>query len=451
MKRLAYTRREFWERFAPWASAAFLAQKFPPSAGGLTHPGWAYRIRMMRPKMDDLPWIVVPNGAHAETYLPKTPFPEPIYEDDLAADAPAEQVHEQIARDLKLERINAELRDVRAKYDAVVKRSALHEAVLETVRDAVPIFRSPEIVAPHVSKTASVEDAILGWADAHGGERVSYEVMGGLNCYDPAVTCRRLQYTVDKTIGYLFGNLAGTRFEHLHVFDLGDNIAGNRLDDNKATNALGVFQSCVFMAEIKARALAELSAYLPVDYWPVPGNHGRLTEKMPWKQPSETADWLIASLIEIHMRGNDRVTVHVPTAWSAVVSVRGHNHWLNHGYAAAKGGNGGIPWYAYMRRDGKWTAIEGAKGERIRYRWYGHIHTQAEIPKMGGSGEQFIVGSLKGGDEYALNELGEYGDPVQKLVGCSEKYGTTWRLPLDVRHGDETPSRYEDAIPEGMR
>ena len=59
------------------------------------------------------------------------------------------------------------------------------------------------------------------------------------------------------------------------------------------------------------------------------------------------------------------------------------------------------------------------------------------------AGKQFIIGSLKGGDEYALEELNAYGDPEQLLVGCHEKTGVSWRYPLYVKHGDETPSRYE--------
>ena len=105
----------------------------------------------------------------------------------------------------------------------------------------------------------------------------------------------------------------------------------------------------------------------------------------------------------------------------------------------------------------------GLKGASLLFREFGgvkrttwmdrrvsmHEAFPALVPKLDRLGRP--VGSLKGGDEYALNELGEYGDPVQKLVGCHEKYGVSWRLPLNVNEFDDTPSRYEDAIPGGAK
>ena len=60
-----------------------------------------------------------------------------------------------------------------------------------------------------------------------------------------------------------------------------------------------------------------------------------------------------------------------------------------------------------------------------------------------GQGEQHIVGSLVGGDEYALEGLNKYSEPAQKLVGCHDQYGVTWRYSLDVKHADDKESRYE--------
>jgi hypothetical protein len=168
---------------------------------------------------------------------------------------------------------------------------------------------------------------------------------------------------------------------------------------------------------------------------------------MPWKQPTETADWLISNMVRDRVSSNPNIEVIIPNAWTTHVDIRGFAHSLNHGYSAAKGGYGGIPWYAFQRADGKKTALESAHSKRVHYRWYGHIHTPAELPKMDGTGSQFIVGTLAGGNEYALEELNAYGDPTQLLVGCNEKYGCTWRYPLQVKQFDAVSSRYETAIP----
>jgi hypothetical protein len=169
-----------------------------------------------------------------------------------------------------------------------------------------------------------------------------------------------------------------------------------------------------------------------------------MSEKMQWKLPTENGDWLIAQMVGDLCRDNERITVVSPEAWTVVINVRGWNHSINHGYSAAKGGYGGIPWYSYQRTDGKLTALESAHGQRVHYRWYGHVHQKAELPMMDGEGDQFIVGSLMGGNEYALGSLSSYANPVQKIVGVHEKTGVSWRYPLDVKFADGEPGRYED-------
>jgi len=381
-------------------------------------------------KMAKSEGLVVPAEHWGRKYVPDAK-PAPMTAD------------EQFAEDKTIFRLKSELAATKKLYAAAVKVSNVHEDVLEAAIGVMGKVTPTRVLPPQIGRGDVTEDAALAWADPHGGEVINYDVMQGFNEYNPTIMCRRMQYTVDRTLKILFDCHTGTTFETLHVFDLGDSITGDLLDDNKATNALPVFESMRLMAQVKAVALTELSEYIPVSYIIVPGNHGRRSAKMPWKQPTETADWLIGEMIRDLTATNPRVSVVVPKAWTAVVEVRGHFHSLNHGYSAARGGYGGIPWYAFQRADGKLTALESSHGRRVHYRWYGHIHQAADLPKMDGVGKQFIVGSLKGGDEYALNELGSYADPVQNLVGCHEDTGVSWRYELNVNRADGEPSRYE--------
>jgi hypothetical protein len=358
-------------------------------------------------------------------------------------------VDERVIRDRREAVLKAELADTRRLYNAANKRTNALEEIKEIAKSTILAIPPAKVATPQIGKrdgSETVEDGLLAWADWHGGERISLDVMDGLNVYDPRVMSRRAQETVDTTLGLLFGNHRGTTFEHLFVADLGDSVAGDLLHDNKATNALGVFQSIAAVAAVKARALTELASRIPVTYVGVPGNHGRRTEKMPWKQPSETADWLVYYLVSLMCAGNERIEVVVPESWYAGLVIRGHGFALNHGTSAAKGGFGGISWYSFMRHDAKMTAIDSARGRRIRYRLFGHVHTSATIPRKGGNGEIFIVGSLKGGDEYALGELGEFDVPKQLLVGIHDRRGVSWRYPLEVTDSDDIESRYEECL-----
>ena len=351
---------------------------------------------------------------------------------------------EAVERDKTIARMNAELSDLRRKYQIACATGNLHEDILAMTKTVMGKIQPERIAVPKVGKGHTQEDPILALADWHGGEIVDYDVMQGYNAYNPDIMCRRAQYCVDHTLEILFDCHRGTTFGTLYVFDLGDGINGDHLPEQMNTNALPVFESMRMVVQVKSRMLTELSAHIPVIYVAVPGNHGRRGKQMEWKLPTETADWLMAEMIADRTSGNDRVRCVVPKSWTTGVTVRGWNHVLNHGFTAAKGGFGGISWYSFQRADGLKTAIEAAHGKRVHHRWYGHIHQAATIPMTDGEGEQHIVGSLKGGDEYALEGLGRFSEPTQKLVGCHDRYGVTWRYQLNVRYADETPSRYEE-------
>jgi transposase-like protein len=350
------------------------------------------------------------------------------------------------AHDAEVLRLRSELAETKAKYKTVVRETNLHEDLLRVAREVWQPYRPAPIARPRVVDHDIVEDAILTWADWHGGEVVDFDVMLGYNAYDPAIMCRRAQYTVDRTLACLFSWHKGTRFERLWVFDLGDSVNGELRDEQKATNALGYMESCRLVAHVRARALMELAAHVPVTYVAVPGNHARLSKRVEWKRPTENGDWLIAEMVGDLTSACDRIDCVSPKSWTVGVTIRGHNHSLNHGMSATSGGFGGISWYVVQRTDGKLTALESAHGKRVHYRWYGHIHQDAKVPMMDGEGEQFIVGSLVGGDEYALHRLNANARPQQMLVGCHDDTGVSWRYPLLVGRADETPSRYESLL-----
>ncbi len=211
--------------------------------------------------------------------------PKHAYEDAKVITVP-ESIEEEISADKVREKYRTEIAILKRKNKELMKQSNIHDRLFEMAQELIPRIKSVKVNPPKIEESHTVEDAILGWADWHGGEIIDSEVMLGANYYNPAIMCRRAQTTVDTTLSLLFDNHRGTNFENLYVFDLGDGVAGDLLADNMATNAMGVFQSILFVAAVKATALAELSAYIPVKYISVPGNHGRRKEKMPWKQPS---------------------------------------------------------------------------------------------------------------------------------------------------------------------
>jgi hypothetical protein len=306
---------------------------------------------------------------------------------------------------------------------------------------------APAVIREREGKTH--ESAVLAFADWHADEVVSLEVMEGLGESNPYIIGRRAQTCADSSLTLMFDHHSGTTFDEFVVLDVGDGITGSLHEENKYTNALPPFAAMTMVAELKSRVLIDIAAHVPaVRFFGVPGNHWRYTKQVNWKMPTETSDWLIYHMMSLRLREHENIEVVYPKAWSHVVDIKGHGFSLNHGYADAKGGFGGISWYTQQRADAKRTAIDQRLDRMVNYRVYGHIHNEAIIGRIG-KGQIITVPSLKGGDEYAKEGLaGSYSDPGQMLWGVHKDRGKTWTYsPLSVTDNDKAAEcRYDDVI-----
>jgi hypothetical protein len=343
-------------------------------------------------------------------------------------------IEEKVERDREVARLRAVNANLQTRYNVALRDSTLAEYLVRKSADIMPrlgAVTAPAVIASREAK--SHETAVLFCADWHSDEVVRYEVMDGLNAYDPYIMARRVECLTDKTLEMVLGHHAGTRFDELVIADLGDNVGGPLHQETAMTNALPPFRAAVMIADIKAQMAAKIAAHFPrVRRVSVPGNHWRYTKQVPWKLPSETTDWLVYNMEAQRLSEIGNITVEIPDAWSQYVEIAGTMFALNHGYSDAKGGFGGLSAYSFFRADAKRTGIEARKGQFVPYRVYGHVHSPAELSKLGGKGRLIICPSLKGGDEFALEALGAYSDPEQRLVGVHEGHGIVWTRDLDV-------------------
>jgi hypothetical protein len=293
-----------------------------------------------------------------------------------------------IERDKTTVRLKRENGELKSKNKLLMREQTLSEELVEIAERLLPRQRSftPRKFRPRAGKHI-VESAVLGWADWHSDEIVDLGIMEGLNEYNPAVMARRVQATTDATLSLLYDHHSGTDFDCLYILDLGDNVTGPLHEENKYTNAMQVFEAIDYVAEIKAKAIAELARQIShVFFIGVPGNHWRYTPKVSWKMPTETSDWLIYRFLAVHCQNMPNVTINVPSAWSANVDIKGHGFALNHGYTDAKGGFGGISWYSLLRSDSKRTGLDQRLGRKTMHRVYGHMHQDGVVRRMGGAG-----------------------------------------------------------------
>ena len=83
-----------------------------------------------------------------------------------------------------------------------------------------------------------------------------------------------------------------------------------------------------------------------------------------------------------------------------------------------RGGFAGFPWYGVGRRASGWKdALPGGYDVLV----HGHFHTPAMFVQN--SSICFANGSTESNNEYARSELAAAGDPSQRLLFVSKRYG----------------------------
>lgn len=357
---------------------------------------------------------------------------------------------EKVERDREVSRLREQLSETNRRYNTALKEQNVFERLLDEGTHAlIPV--APACPPPaHPDREKVTRQALqLSWADWHVDATVSYEIMEGLNWYDPAVALRRVECCVDKTL--LIADLNDRIDYHvLYVHDLGDNVENEHHEDAKSTNSMTPMKAARFAAELKAVALRDLAArFERVVYRGIPGNHGRTKQKMPWRLPTENFDWLIYQWVKVLCRDLPNVEFELVDAWSQTCEVEGWGWFLNHGTTDAKGGFGGVSWYSLIKSDTKRTAMDVKLNRKVLAREYGHLHQEANVERAGGNGRIFINPSLKGGDEFPKEGMsGTYSEPGQVLRSVHQREGIVAEYPLNIRQYDLNEECRYDALLE---
>lgn len=315
------------------------------------------------------------------------------------------------------------------------KESALFKFLSGVIKESTPVAK----VAPYIQslrKTTITESAILLLSDLHADQEIKPCRVQNLEDYNFDVACRRAERIVEVTRSHLIENMHNYNFERLYVFGLGDYVNGQIHGATEHSKWKNSIKNSMATGELISQMILELSQDFPqIVFCSVAGNHGRFTPKKDFRSSQNNWDYLTASyavsrldkLIE-----EGRLEYVIPDAWSAGIEIYGYNFVLNHG-DDIKSWNS-LPFYGIERKTRRLTAIGGITGIIPNYYIFGHFHTG--VVQQHTTGEIFINGSFNATDEYALESLGAYSEPMQLLMGIHPKYGVTWRMPIRLRTHD---------------
>ena len=349
-------------------------------------------------------------------------------------------------------RAKQERRDELAELRKIVRVRAreenAHTAVLQAIEKAAPKLRDPGYVPRFAeSKDASKETGVLVFGDWHGEEVVELDRMDGFNEYNLEICAARAAHIVQTAI-----NIAdrkerggGWKIENLVVPMLGDMVSGTIHELEKHAGR-PVTESVIIVGQILASSLRQLAGrFEHVDAIGISGNHGRMSPKKQYKEPTRTWDYLIYQWAKNSLRDVPNVTVSTPRKYSTIIDVRGYNFWLTHGDEFR--GWMGLPYYSMQRGLLKRQALESTRGGFIHYTLMGHHHHEAKVPQA--QGEAYVNGSLIGGNEFGLEAFQGNPTPSQIFFGVKEGKGITFQYSLKADTlDDDLPDYYIDDLHE---
>lgn len=309
----------------------------------------------------------------------------------------AEDVHKRIQQQ------EAEKRVVQEHRVLAVENRKLR-AELDELHKAVKPF------SIHVPKAAKADraDAVACalFSDWHVDEVVHKSRINGLNEYSPEIARERAMRAFQNLLRLTNIVARDSDITTIWMGWLGDFITGWIHEENLASTAMAPGVAARFCAELLATGVQYLldnSEYkLRIDA--IPGNHGRMTKKMHFSDPTGTSlETFMYYLVAERFRANPRVQMTVP---------EGAMHYVNffdkfrmrliHGYEVKYAGGVGGPTIPINKRLAQWDSEMPANLTVM-----GHFHSRMD------GGKFLMNSSLIGYNAYAQAHGFRFEEPTQ--------------------------------------
>jgi len=281
-------------------------------------------------------------------------------------------------------------------------------------------------------KTIGVPTASL--SDTHWSEIVDPRQVMGVNSFDMAIGRKRIHNWVDRTIDLLMNHISRPDYPGLILPLLGDMVSGTIHEELAMTNEVPVLASVQDLFGVLIWAIEQFADVFDKVFIPcVPGNHGRLSKKVPSKNYAwENWDWHLYCILEKHFENDDRIHFLVSDGEDLQYKVYSWTYRLTHG-AQFRGGDGIIgPLGPIFRGDTKKRAQARDTSLEYDILVLAHFHRIMMLRRI------MANGAIKGFDEFAMKNNFPYEPPQQALWITHPKWGITFQFAV---RADEASSR----------
>lgn len=337
----------------------------------------------------------------------------------------------QRVQELERERRAAE-RELRVSQDELreyAEEEAERERLAREVVDAeVPAWLDFPTGAPKTGPGVPT----LFLSDWHWAERVRFREIGGSNEYNLAIAHRRAMQVFTGAIDLLSHHMVRPEYPGIVVpfgGDMVDWLLGHVHAAEENANEVVIRESLRDIAGVLVGGLLRLAdeygnVFVPI----VPGNHGRLSRKMPNKQTAGTnLDAILGDKLADRLGGDKRFTFAVSYGSDLRYRIYGVRFLLTHGWQF-KGGDSIIGAAGpLIRGDRKYRNRNAAIGHPYDVLLVAHFHHHMLLP-----GPIIANGSLKGYDEFAYNSGFPFQAPIQALFVTHPLRGVTCHWPVQA-------------------
>ena len=359
---------------------------------------------------------------------------------------------DRIKLDKKVATFKAESTYWKKLYEQAIKQTAKQELLEETIADLAPVFKTVKIPQPtKETRAEKAQVAIAPLSDTHIGDRVEGDQMIGLNSYDMDIFNRRLYGWANQIVQLVELRRNYAPINELVIPMLGDMISGDIHDELARTNIDNCMGQMIRGANLIGQALMFLASHFNEIRVPcVVGNHGRMTRKAPMKDKYMDWDYMVYQWVAAFCRDQKNIKFDIPRSFITSFDVHNRTIVILHGDMVSGAGSGA----AIMNSIGKMRSVfeygrtVGKENlsipKHIDSVMMGHFHRIDEYDI--GTGEIHIAGTMKGGDEFALQRLQVFTPPKHILTYWHPQYGCIGKETIYLNKYDRSKIVFNDTL-----
>lgn len=364
---------------------------------------WGYFGGMDTTRPVDIPPAMPPTPWPVEATRPINFLPEEPSADE-ALEERCKQLETQVARYQKQDRLDQRI------INKIAKKFS-PESFNMTVRN-------PEFLDPQETR----DEYVLLLSDAHYSEVVLPSETSGMEEYNPGIHDDRMVRLFNQIAARQ--NSAKQPIKRLNVFYLGDMLSGNIHEELESTNAMPASEGTYEYTRHQVEWHRMLEYYFEEQFITgVSGNHPRFHKKTRNKNGWDGCDWISYSNLALVLSSAPGYHFDIPKSnHHDVLLPGGWRALLFHGQGVKSYGASG-PEGAVIKRVKELQDQYQNASRPIDYVMLGHWHRASALSITGA--KVFINGSIKGIDEYGLNNFGAGTQSEQLLLTVNPECGIT--------------------------